>query len=234
MAAKLHVIAAGAAQSVVQQVAERMRVEQGVEIVARFGAVGAQKQLLLEGAEAGVIILTAAMIDELIEAGVVAPGSRMDLGQVVGGIAVRRGTPVPDVSTPAALRASLLAAVAIYVPDPAIATAGQQFVTMCETLAILDEVRPKLKLFPNGFTAMTRMGRSDAAGEIGCTQITEIKLVGGVDLVAPLPAGLQKPTTYALGFVARGANREIAQAFAASIAGPASRAMRIAAGFMVD
>src|SRR5262245_45781277 len=88
-----------------------------------------------------VIILTAALIDELVASGHVVSGSRRDLGTVGTGVAVRAGTPAPDVSSEGALRGNLLAASRIVFPDPAIATAGKVVMRALETLGIADDVR---------------------------------------------------------------------------------------------
>ena len=84
----LHVISAGAAQSVVQRAIDVWQREGRGEIAATYGAVGAQRKRLLDGAPADLVILTAAMIDELMASGHVVAGTRSDLGAVVGGIAV--------------------------------------------------------------------------------------------------------------------------------------------------
>ncbi len=227
----LHVVSAGAAQSVVLQLADELKSEGGPVVVASFGAVGAQKQRVLQAGTLDIVLLTAAMIDELIAAGEIRRGTRMDLGAVCGGIAIVAGRQRPDVSDPQALAASLLRASAIYIPDPAIATAGIQFMRMCEGLGVLDDLRAKLRTYPNGFAAMTEMVKAGGEGALGCTQITEIKLVRGVELVAPLPKPLQVPTVYSLGIATRCASLELAQAFATRLAGPGAQARLAAAGF---
>jgi molybdate transport system substrate-binding protein len=227
----LHVISAGAAQSVVQQVIEVWQREGRGDVQASFGAVGVQKKRLIDGAPADIVLLTAAMIDELIGSGHILAGTRADLGAVVGGIAVVSGAPRPDVGSEAALAQALRKAAAIYLPDTATATAGAQFVRMCERLGIAAEVMPKLETFPNGFAAMTRMAQDARPGAIGCTQMTEILWVQGVELVAPLPKALQMPTTYSLGIASRCTDLASARAFAGRLTGIEAAAMLSAAGF---
>jgi molybdate transport system substrate-binding protein len=227
----LNILSAGAAQSVVQQAIEAWRREGHGEIAATFGAVGAQKKQLLDGAPADIVLLTAAMIDELTASGEILAGTRADLGAVVGGIAVVSGANHPEVGTEQSLASALREAAGIYLPDPAIATAGAQFLRMCEKLGIAAAVTPKLKAFPNGFAAMTQMARERLPGMVGCTQVTEILWVQGVDLVAPLPASLQVPTVYSLGIAARSADPAAARAFAERLTGRQAAALLSAAGF---
>src|SRR5690606_4028134 len=113
-----------------------------------------------------------------------------------------------------ALARALREATAIYIPDPASATAGAQFMAMCATLGIAADVAQKVRAFPNGFAAMTRMAEERRAGAIGCTQLTEIRFVQGVALVAPLPKPLQVPTVYSLGIAARAKDPVAARDFA--------------------
>ena len=230
----VHVISAGAAQSVVQQAIEAWQGEGRGEIAATYGAVGAQRRQLLDGAPADLVILSAAMIDELIASGHIVAGTRSDLGAVVGGIAVPAGAAHPDIATEQALSRTLREAAAVYLPDPAIATAGAQFVRMCEQLGIGAAVMPKLRTFPNGFAAMTRMAQERLPGAVGCTQITEIRWVQGVDLVSPLPRSLQAPTTYSLGIATRSANPAQARAFAGRLTGTDAAVRLSAAGFGVS
>ena len=234
MPVELVVVSAGAAQSVVQQLADELRSEGAMNLAATFGAVGAQKERAVAAQRIDLVILTQAMIEELMASGHVVPGSRMDLGSVCGAIAVARGQPHPDVATASSLTAALKQASSIYIPDPAIATAGKQFLAMCARLAIGDEVRSKLRAFPNGFTAMTEMARGGDERAIGCTQITEIKLVPGVELVAPLPEPLRIPTVYSLGIATRSAQQAAARELARRLAGPQAAARLAAAGFQVS
>ena len=165
--ATLHILSAGAAQAVVGNVIREFERETGHAVKAEFGAVGAMKARMQGGAPVDVIVLTAALIDELAASGEVIAGSRIDLGKVATGVAVRSGAALPDVSCSAALRASVLGASLVVCPDPAIATAGKIVVQMKERLGIAQEMGERLKYFPNGNTAMTWLSASTGAKELG-------------------------------------------------------------------
>src|SRR5215218_3487745 len=98
MVATLNIFCAGAAQAAVTEMAAKFQRDSENFVAANFGAVGAMKARVVAGEPADVIILTAALIDELIQQGLVVAGSRVDLGKVGTGVAVRAGTPLPDVS----------------------------------------------------------------------------------------------------------------------------------------
>lgn len=153
------------------------------------------------------------------------------LGIVKTGVAARAGDPRPDVSDTESLRASLLAAGGLYVPDPRRATAGIHFARVLDRLGIRGDVEGRLHTYPNGATAMRELAR--AAGErlIGVTQVTEIHDTPGVVLVGSLPRGFELATPYALGVCSRAASPELARRFAALLAGASTRALRAKAGF---
>jgi molybdate transport system substrate-binding protein len=226
----LRILSAGAAQAVVEPLIAVLK-QEGQNVVAEFGAVGVMKSRLLEGAAADVIILTAALIDELIASAQVVAGSRADLGRVGTGVAVRKGTPRPDVATIDVLRGNLLAATKIVCPDPAIATAGKVVMRALEAMEILEQSKPKLQFFPNGYATMKWLAESRGRLELGITQNTEIRANGGVTYVGPLPDELQMKTVYSAGVCARVQDPEAARAFLARLTGSGNRAALVAAGY---
>ena len=231
--ATLNVFCAGAAQAVVMQIAEKFQRDSGNFVAANFGAVGAMKARVAAGEPADVIVLTGALIDELAAQGLVVAGSRVDLGKVGTGVAVRAGTPLPDVTDLRVLRGNLLAATRIVCPDPAVATAGKVVMSALDRLGITGEVRARLQYFPNGFAAMNDLARSTGVLEMGITQITEILANKGVTLVGPLPAEVQNIAVYAAGLATRSAHPERAKEFIRRLTGFNAQTVLSAAGFDV-
>ena len=228
--ATLRILSAGAAQAVTERVIEAFRRDTGAEVVADFGAVGAMKAKVTAGEPVDVITLTQPMIDELIGAGYVEPGSRYDLGKVGTGVAVRAGTPVPDVSTDA-LRARIRDASVIVFPDPATATAGKVVMNLLEKLGVLDEVRDRCKFFPNGYAAMAWLAKTTGAGELGITQVTEILPNEGVAYAGPLPDAFQMKAVYSIGVAAKGAEPALARDFVARFKTESAKALLKEAGY---
>ena len=230
----LRILSAGAAQAVVETIADAYTRETGDAVTAEFSAVGAMKARVVAGEAVDVVILTGALIDELVSSGHVAPGSRADLGKVGTGVAVRAGTPLPDVSSAQALRASLLAATAMVFPDPAVATAGKVVMQACEKLGIADQVRSRMQHFPNGYAAMRWLAASGGRNEIGITQITEILANKGVTYVGPLPGDLQAKAIYAAGLATHAAEAAAARTFIARLTGASARPILAKAGYEFD
>lgn len=232
--ATIRILSGGAAQAVVEAVARGFRRDTGHTVDGEFSAVGAMKAKLVAGDAVDLTILTAPLIDELIKGGHVVAGSRIDLGKVGTGVAVRAGTPLPDVSSVKTLRGNLLAASAIACPDPAVATAGKVVMTMLERLGIAAQVRVRMRFFPNGYAAMGWLAASSGVLEIGITQVTEILPNNGVEYAGPLPDEFQMKAVYSAGLASRAANPGPAREFMSRLASPATRGILAAAGYELE
>ena len=228
---QLHLLSGGAAQSVVSALAGDFRAATGYELACTFSAVGAMKAKLLAGAPADLVILTQAVIAELVAGGQVLRDSCADLGRVRTGVAARSGDPLPDIANAGTLRAALLAADGIFIPDPQKATAGIHFARVLDTLGIRSTVESRLRAYPNGNTAMRELAQAQGARLIGCTQVTEIRSTAGVTLVGVLPPEFELATVYSAGVCSAAASPEAARRFIALLASESSRALRTKAGF---
>lgn len=227
----LHVLSAGAAQSLIASLQRRFEADEGMTIRAHFHPVGATMEKLLAGEPCDVVVLTAALLDELAEGGDVESTSIAPLGRVHTAIAVRDGDAAPDVSTAEALRSALLAADAIYLPDVERSTAGAHCGAMLRSMGIREQAAPKLKVLANGVSAMRELAQSPAVRAIGCTQVTEIASTPGVMQVGPLPGEFELTTTYSVAVAVRAQQRESAERFAALLAGQSTRELRRRCGF---
>jgi molybdate transport system substrate-binding protein len=228
---QLVILSGGAAQGLVAALAARFKTETDCDISGTFGAVGAMRDRLLAGAPADLLILTSALTAELTRLGHVLPGSPVDLGVVRTGVAVRSGDPEPAIGNAAALRSALLAADAIYFPDPKLATAGIHFAKVLDALGIAGEVAARLRPFPNGAAAMQALARAPDGRAIGCTQVTEILNTPGAVLVGPLPQEFELATVYTAGVCTRAALPGQAKLLATLLGGEAAREVREKAGF---
>ena len=176
---ELVVLSAGAAQSVVQELAPAFEAAHGCRVSATFGNVGFQRDRLFEGADCDVVILTAAMIADLERAGRAVHGASRALGSVATGVAVRSGEADVRIATGDELRATFAAAEALYVADMQKATAGKHVRSVLERLGLAQQLAGRVLEFANGATAMAALAASSGPGRLGCTQATEILLTPG-------------------------------------------------------
>lgn len=228
---QLNLISGGAAQGLVAQLSERFAAEHGFAPAGTFGAVGMMKDKLLAGAPCDVVILTAALIQELEQQGHVQAGSSRPLGVVRTGVAVRAGEPLPDVATAEALARLLRGAGGIYFPDPIKATAGIHFMKVLKSLGLDQELADRLRPFPNGATAMRELAAAPGNGLVGCTQVTEILYTSGVQLAGVLPRAFELATVYTAAVCSHAANPAAAQAMVELLSADANAAKRLAGGF---
>jgi molybdate transport system substrate-binding protein len=228
----LNILSGGAAQGLVGSLAPAFRAQTGFDIAGEFGAVGAMTDKLRQGTPTDVVILTAAIVATLAEEKLVAASSIKDIGLVETALAVRAGDPPVTAGDAAALRACLLASDAIFVPDTKVSTAGIHVAKVLAQLGIADEVAARLRIFPNGATAMRELASSDARRPIGCTQSTEIISTRGVVLSGALPTGCALATMYTAGITTRTAHTPQAQELIGLLTGAGQREQRERAGFM--
>jgi molybdate transport system substrate-binding protein len=228
---QLILLSGGAAEGLVAELHPELQIATGCGIAGTFGAVGAMREQLLSGAPADVIVLTSSLIAELTRSGHVRPGSAVDIGLVHTGLAVRAGDATPPVGDARALHSALLAADAIYFPDPKLATAGIHFAKVLDGLALTDALRLRLRPAPNGIAAMRALAAASEPRPIGCTQATEILHMPGVTFAGPLPKPFELVSLYTAAVCTRSRLPSEAARLAALLGSDAARPKRERAGF---
>jgi molybdate transport system substrate-binding protein len=228
----LNILSGGAAQGLVASLAPDFKALTGFEIAGEFGAVGAMADKLRQATPTDIVILTAAIVAKLADEKLVAPSSISDVGLVETALAVRANDPKVAVTDAASLRAALLAADAIFVPDTRVSTAGIHVAKVLQQLGIAGEVAARLKIYPNGATAMRHLAETDALRPIGCTQSTEIISTQGVMLSGSLPPGCELATMYTAAVTARAVHAKQAKGLIDLLTAPDQRGLRERAGFL--
>jgi len=194
---EITLIAPGGIRAAVEQLIPGFERKTGHKVKATFGSGLGTKQQVARG-EAFDVPIVQPPYPEVLASGNVVAGSATTLASVAVGVAVRKGTPKPDISTPDAARKTLLAAKSIAYPNPAGgAAAGVSFDETLKKLGIAGQVESKLKRAQGGAGAMAMAAKGEA--EIGLTFLSEMG-DPGIDVVGPLPAEISTPTTL-VGFV---------------------------------
>jgi molybdate transport system substrate-binding protein len=143
-AAEIKVMSAGGIREVMQDLGPKFERANGHSLSITFAAPGAIVQRVLGGEINDVVILTKAGIDSLLKDGKAVAGNVTALARSGIGVAVRKGAPKPDISSPEALKRTLLAARSITYSDPASgATSGVHFAKVLDGLGIASEMKPK-------------------------------------------------------------------------------------------
>jgi molybdate transport system substrate-binding protein len=229
---ELNILSGGAAHGLVADLAPAFKARTGFAIKGEFGAVGGMADKLRNGVATDIIILTSALVAKLAGETLVVPSSIKDVGLVETALAVRSADPIVSAKNADELRAAFLAADAIFVPDTRASTAGIHVAKVLAQLGIADEVSARLKVYPNGATAMRELAASSAARPLGCTQSTEIIATKGVTLSGALPKGSELATMYTAGIATRAAHAGEAEALIELLTGTEAREARARAGFL--
>jgi molybdate transport system substrate-binding protein len=228
----LDILSAGAAKAVVLTLGAELHRRDGVEIAGVSDAAGTSRARFVEGVPCDVLILPAAMLDELAAQGRVEAESKATLGRVPTGIAVAAGAPAPPIGNVDGLRTSLAGASALYCPDTGLSTAGLHFVRMLREMGIYSRVAGRIRDYANGAQAMAALAATSSREHaIGCTQVTEILYTPGVTLVGALPAPFELTTTYSAAVNVASRTPDIARRFVQMLTGSDARELRAAGGF---
>ncbi|MFM6992008.1 MAG: molybdate ABC transporter substrate-binding protein [Rhodoferax sp.] len=227
-AADILVWSAGAAQTPLSSLIQDYQKASGNTIKVEFAPVGVLLKRLADGGRPDVLIISQDVVANVEKNGWSAPQAAKSIGRVGVGIAIKEGAPVPDISTPAALRQTLLNAKSLTYMDPNKGTSGKHFVSVLEQLGIAEQVKSKTTLGEAGFI-VEPVAHGDI--ELGVQQITEILQVKGAKLVGPLPDTLQKVTTYVITPGAQPRDAAASRDFMAFVTGARAQAVFIVHGF---
>lgn len=218
---EITLIAPGGIRAAVEQLIPGFERKTGHKVKATFGSgLGTKKQVA--NGEAFDVPILQPPYPEVVASGNVVAGSATPLASVSLGVAVRQGAAKPDVSTPEAVKRTLLAAKSVSYPNPAGgAAAGVTFDETLRKLGIADQMQAKLKRAQGGAAAMGMVAKGEA--EIGLTFVSEMN-EPGIDIVGPLPKEIAPPTSL-VGFVsAHAKDPAAAKALLAYLAAPESAA----------
>lgn len=227
-AADIKVLTAGAFKPVVTEVVAAFEKQSGHKVTVENDTAGALLRRISGGEAFDLVVLTPGALDELAKAGKVVTGSATKLARVAIGVAVKRGAPLPDISTVAAFQSTLLAARAVAYIDPAAGGSSGIYLTqLFEKMGIADRIKPKAVLVPGGLVALRLV--NDQA-DLAIHQISEILAVPGAVLVGPIPAEIQNYTVYAGGLSATAKEVDAARSLLAALKSDSARDIMKAKG----
>jgi molybdate transport system substrate-binding protein len=183
-----------------KELISRWEMKTGIKVNLKFPNYIASRDLIVKGEPFDVGIVEFPHDADVIASGNVVPGSATLVATGWMAVAVKKGAPHPDISTPAAVKRMLLNAKSIAYPDPdnGAGASGVNVDMMIRRLAIQDAVKAKTKLTNGGGRAMAMAASGEA--EIGMTY--HIGMYGNekIDIVGTLPAEICPPMPL-IGFI---------------------------------
>lgn len=209
-ATKVQVLCTNGLKSVFAAVDSEFPAQVGAQVVTDFGSTKKFSDRIAGGDIPDVAILTDEAIDNLIAQGKLG-GARIDVAKSFIGVAVRKGTLHPDISTPDAFVRTLRNAKSIARSRQG--ASGLHMASLLDRLGLSQELGSKITAY-DGYA-----GQACANGEveIAIQQISELMPVEGLEIVGPLPGDLQKVSMFSAGLGANTQQRAAAQALIAFV-----------------
>jgi molybdate transport system substrate-binding protein len=194
-AAELKALSAIGMRLVMEDLGPKFEQATGHKLAISFAASGVIVERVQGGEPTDVVMLSQPALARLTKYGKLVPSSETLLARSGLGVAVRQGAPKPDISSPEALKRTLLAAKSITYSNPELGGAsGAHFAKVLDRLGIGSEMKPKT-VFPK---IPGEVGQLVAHGEaeIAVHQIQELISVPGIEIVGPLPGDLQNTIVF--------------------------------------
>ena len=226
-AAEIKVLSAGALEPGMKAATAEFQKTSGHAVKLSFNTAPQIRKRIGDGDVQDVVVAPPAVIDEFAKAGRVGQ-DRANVGRVGMGVAVRPGAPAPDISTPEALKKSVLDADSLVFNR---ASTGIYLENLLKKMAVYDQVEKKTTRYDDAAAVMEHVIKGKGR-EIGFAPITEILLHRdrGLRLVGPLPAEVQNYTSYAAGVMSGAPSAAAAQEFVRYLGTPAAKKVFVAAG----
>jgi molybdate transport system substrate-binding protein len=229
-AAEIHVMLTDALGTSFEELAPPFARASGHTIHEAHGPSGGLVRRFNAGEFADVILVDDKSIDALIKQGKLRPG-RTDLTRTGIGIAVRKGAPHPDVSTPEAFKRALLAAKTIGHTDPkGGGLTAAPIMAAFQKLGIASEVAPKIRLAAGGPTGRVSTLVANGEAEIGMQMVSELLSNPELDVIGMLPPDFQLITVYSAAIATSAKEPEAAKALIGALAAPEAAAIYKAKG----
>lgn len=216
-AAEVKVFCTQALRTSLLELAPRFAKATGHKVTLEVAPSGQLVKRARSGESADVLIANAQNIDELSMEGKIA-GGRTDIARAQVGLAIKAGGPRPDISTPQAVKRTLLDAKAVaYVAG---GLSGTLFEAALKKLGILDEVKKKAKI-GSPAARFVVSGEADLAAQ----QISELIAVPGAELLGPMPVELEVTTQFSVGVLAEAKEAAVANALIDYLRTPEAQAV---------
>ena len=162
----------------------------GTQVKITYGTGVSTRATVASGQALDVSILFAPF-PEALKTGNIVPGSATVIARLRLALAVQKGAPKPDISTPEVVKRTLLNAKSILSVDPAQGSVGGIALATLEKLGITDQVKPKIKWVRTGIIVQESVANGEA--EIALGPYLSDMHNPGLDVVGALPPEASTP-----------------------------------------
>jgi molybdate transport system substrate-binding protein len=184
-AAEIKMLASNAMAGVMEELTPAFEKATGHKLVAVYEPTNMVMSRIKNGETSDVILVIKRNVEELTASGKVVPDSAVNIAKTNLGVAVKAGATKPDISTPEAFKATMLAAKSIALSE--VGASGIHVAKMLEQLGIAEQMKTKTIIAKGA----ARTAELAAKGEVEIAmQMKSELLVPGADYVGPLPGNL--------------------------------------------
>jgi molybdate transport system substrate-binding protein len=214
-AAELKVLAGGSMTAVLNELGPPFERASGHKLTIHFDSTpNLIKQATSEPFDLGVVPIDV-FKDAAAKSRFVLP--TVNIAHVGYGVAVRTGTAKPDVSTPDALKKTLLDAKSIaFLPTSA---AGAYVLSVFDRLGIAEQMKAKTR--PQTTTGQIAQAVAKGDAELGVF-LVNVLIAPGTELAGPFPAELQQELVFTAALAADSGQADAARAFIDYLRTPAA------------
>jgi molybdate transport system substrate-binding protein len=224
-AAELKVLAGGSMTASLNELGKQFESTTGHKLTITFDSTPNLIKAATSGAPFDLGVVPVDVMKDAAARARFASGPTSDIARVGYGVAIRAGAPKPDVSTPEALKQTLIKAQSIaFIPDSA---AGAYVLQVFGRLGISDAMKAKTK--PQTTTGQIPQAVAKGDAELGVF-LTNVLIAPGVELAGPFPAELQQDLVFTASVAADSKDAEAARAFINYLKTPEAAAVMKAKG----
>jgi len=213
---EITLLAVGPMRAPTQKIVENFEAKTGYKVKVTYGNGVETRQMVAKGQPLDVSLLIAPF-PGAVASGTVVPGSATTVANILTAVAVPKGRPKPDISTPAAVKKALLAAKSIGYEDPDFTAAGEGPWELLTKLGIADQVAAKSQvelgpaargISPTATNNATKTSKrlEDGTIEIGMLMLSDmLPEKDKYDIVGVLPRKICTPVPV-VGFISNHAS----------------------------
>jgi len=218
-AADVTLVSVGGVKQALDKIIADYIAETGNQVKYTVGSPLTVAKRLADGEVFDVVVQSAPAMDDYAKLGGVNGETRINVARGGIGMAMRKDATAPDISTPDAFKAALMAAKSIAMTDTAMPNGSGILAQRIFTAAgVMDAIKPKLQVvgLDPGQEQIAKGGI-----EIGLFNISEIR--PSVKLAGAVPAPLQQYTRYDAAVTTKAPSGDAAAALVKRIASAAER-----------